>query len=267
MKVLPATLFLIAVGFVPRAGAATNEPDPAIEGPDGMIDLIPAPPEKFDGRVFLINDWDGGDVDNQNVAEELNRNSKIKRDVTLLSDLPDRNPRKVDIDDLVKEVQVLADASKEGKVALAMGAHSRHALAWLTKLPETAYNYDNIVLVTHSNWNELDGRKGYDANRIPGDPPLIDTHGESLRRGLYPNLARIGDLGVKILEIPRTDFGPGGWGGRVATAGGGVTEVKALDISDLGLVHYLKTGIVEATLYQRNQFVSNPMKKPEIWKR
>lgn len=232
-----------------------------------MIDLIPAPPEKFDGRVFLINDWDGGDVDNQNVAEELNRNSKIKRDVTLLSDLPDRNPRKVDIDDLVKEVQVLADASKEGKVALAMGAHSRHALAWLTKLPETAYNYDNIVLVTHSNWNELDGRKGYDANRIPGDPPLIDTHGESLRRGLYPNLARIGDLGVKILEIPRTDFGPGGWGGRVATAGGGVTEVKALDISDLGLVHYLKTGIVEATLYQRNQFVSNPMKKPEIWKR
>lgn len=182
-----------------------------------------------------------------------------------MSDLPGRNPRKVDIDDLEKDVQVFADASRSGKVALAMGAHSRHALAWLTRLPRRAYNYSNIVLVTHSNWNELDGRRGYDANRIPGDPPLIDTQGERLRRGLYPNLARISDMGVKIMEIPRTDFGSGGWGGRVATADGEMTEVKASDISDLGLVHYLKTGIVEATSLQRNQFVSNPMKKPEIW--
>ena len=252
---------------MPRAGVATNKSDTALEAPDGVIDLIPAPEEKFDGRIFLINDWDGGDVDNQNVARELNRNSRMKQDVTLLSDFPDRNPRKVDVDDLVKEVEVLADASKAGKIALAMGAHSRHALAWLTQLPESAYTYNNIVLVTHSNWNELDGRKGYDANRKPGDPPLIDTHGESLRRGLYPNLAKISDLGVKILEIPRTDFGPGGWGGRVATTDGGMTEVKALDISDLGLVYYLKTGIVEATRLQRNQFVSNAMKKPENWKR
>ena len=226
------------------------------------LDIVPL--YAVGSRIFLINDWDGGDADNQNVAAELNRNSRIKRDVTILSDLPDRNPRKVDIDDLVTDVQVFADASRAGKIALAMGAHSRHALAWLTSLPRSAYDYYNIVLVTHSNWNELDGRRGYDANRIPGDPPLIDTHGESLRRGLYPNLARISDLGVKILEIPRTDFGPGGWGGRVTAADGGTTEVKALDISDLGLAHYLKTGIVEATRLQRNQFVSNSMKKPEI---
>ncbi len=103
----------------------------------------------------------------------------------------------------------------------------------------------------------------YLSSSVSSAPSVVNL----LRRGLYLNLARISDLGVKILEIPRTDFGPGGWGGRVATADGEMTEVKALDISDLGLVHYLKTGIVEATRTQRNQFVSNPMKKPEIWKR
>ena len=209
---------LLAMAFLMASNSLihpANKSGAAIEAPNGMIDLIPAPEEKFDGRIFLINDWDGGDADNQNVAVELNRNSRIKQDVTILSDLPDRNQRKVDIDDLVKDVQVFADASRAGKVALAMGAHSGMRWRGLARLPRSAYNYNNIVLVTHSNWNELDGRKGYDSNRIPGDPPLIDTHGESLRRGLYPNLARISDLGVKILEIPRTDFGSGGWGNHL----------------------------------------------------
>lgn len=80
------------------------------------------------------------------------------------------------------------------------------------------------MLVSHSNWNELDGRAGYEANRKPGDPELADTHGAPLRRGLYVNLARI---------------------------------------SDLGLVHYLKTGIIQATREQRNEFVSDVARKPE----
>jgi hypothetical protein len=80
---------------------------------------------------------------------------------------------------------------------------------------------------------------------------------------LYPSLARISDLGVTILEIPRTDSGPGGWGGRVATSDGEPAAIKDFDISDLGLVHYLKTGVVEATRVQRNQFVSDTMRKPE----
>ena len=52
----------------------------SITNADEMIDLITGPAEKFEGRVFVVNDWDGGDADNQNVGEELNRNSKIKQD-------------------------------------------------------------------------------------------------------------------------------------------------------------------------------------------
>lgn len=248
--------FQCALLFLPSALAA-------IDNPNGEIDLLLAPEERFEGRIFLINDWDGGDVDNQNVGEELNRNPRIKEDLTILSDLPGRDPRKVDVKDLVKDANVLADASREGKIALAMGAHSRHVLAWLTELPENSYNYQNIVLVTHSNWNELDGRKGYDANRKAGDPPLVDTHGVDLRRGLYASLARISDLGVNLWEIPRTDHGPGGWGAKITRSDGETATVKAYDISDLGLVHYLKTGVVEATRRQRNAWVSDTMKKPE----
>ncbi|QXD24401.1 hypothetical protein F7C95_00380 [Opitutia bacterium ISCC 51] len=237
--------------------------DPSLELPNGTIDLIVAPEEKFEGRIFLINDWDGGDADNQLVGEELNRNPRIKQNVTILSDLPNRNPRKVEVEDLVKDAQVLADASKKGKVGLAMGAHSRHVLAWLTELPESAYNFSYIVLVTHSNWNELDGRRGYDANKKAGDPPLLDSHEVDLRRGLYLSLARISDLGVTILEIPRTDFGAGGWGANVTRRDGEIATVKPYDISDLGLVHYFKTGVVEATRKQRNAWVSSIMQKPE----
>ena len=232
-----------------------------IDNPNGMIELTPAPEKIFEGRIFLINDWDGGDKDNQNAGEELNRNSKIKEGVTLLSDFPNRDPQKLDVFNLVKDPQVLADASQKGKIALAMGAHSRHVLAWLSELPKKDYNYQNIVLVTHSNWNEVDGRRGYDANKQEGDPPLEDSHGVDLRRGLYKNLANISDLGVTIWEIQRTDHGPGGWGGSVLTSNGESAEIKALDISDLGLVHYLKTGQIEATSTERNAFVSDSMKK------
>ncbi|MEM7479265.1 MAG: hypothetical protein AAF483_30135, partial [Planctomycetota bacterium] len=190
------------------------------------------------------------------------QNSRIKQGITVLSDLPGKKPRKVNVDNLVKDVRVLADASKQGPIAIAMGAHSRHVLAWLTKLSPSEYDYANISIVSHSNWNELDGRKGYEENKKPEDPPLQDTHGSDLRRGLYPNLAKISDLGVMILEIPRTDSGPGGWGGSVSKPDGGTAGIKALDISDLGLVHYLKTGVVEATRQQRNQFVSESQRKP-----
>ena len=254
------SIFLIGTTLTHGANSQDNLP---IENPDGMIELIPAPAEKFSGKIFLINDWDGGDKDNQNVGEELNRNSRIKEDVVILSDYPGRKPRKVDVDDLVMDAGVLAKASKRGRVAIAMGAHSKHVLAWLTKLPKRDYNYQNIIVVTHSNWNELDGRAGYDANYKAGDPELIDTHGENLRRGLYANLARISDLGVAIWEIPRTDMGPGGWGGRIGISSKSDISIKALDISDLGIVHYLKTGITEATPSQRNEYVSDIMKKPE----
>lgn len=258
-----AILVLGLLGCMPLAVSTRAMAGETIDSPDGMIHLATAPAEKFEGRIFVLNDWDGGDQDNQNVAEELNRNSKIKEGVTILSDLPNHKPKKVDVADLVTDARVLADASKEGRVAIAMGAHSRHALAWLTKLPPEAYNYRNIVIVSHSNWNELDGRAGYEANKQPGDPPLEDTHGEDLRRGLYPNLARVGDLGVTILEIPRTDSGPGGWGGTVEQAGNKKIVIKTFDVSDLGLVHYLKTGLVQATREQRNEYVSDTLKKPE----
>ena len=234
-----------------------------IKDPNGFIELVSAPAKKFDGQIFLLNDWDGGDKDNQNAAEEMNRNSKIKEGVVLLSDYPNNKPKKLIIDDLVTDAHVVAKASKDGKIAIAMGAHSRHALKWLTTLPTENYNYSNIILVTHSNWNELDGKQGYEKNKIPGDPELVDTHGEKLRRGLYPNLARISDLGVEIIEIPRTDHGPGGWGGSIGNSGKKSASIKALDISDLGMVHYLKTGLVEATSSERNEFVSDIMKKTE----
>lgn len=127
-----------------------------VENPDGMIDLMPAPEKPFDGDIYFINDWDGGDADNQNAAEELNRNSRIKSDVVILS-----------------------------------------------------------------------------------------------------------DLGVTIYEIQRTDHGPGGWGGRVGLMNGQTAEIKSLDISDLGLIYYLKTGSTEATHIQRNAFVSDVMMKGE----
>ena len=243
------------------SGAKDGEANP-IPSPYGKIDLILAPEKPFEGVIFAHNDWDGGDKDNQNVGEELNRKAKIAQGVIIISDVPGRKPKKVQVDDLVTDPKVLAEASKKGKVAIAMGAHSRHALAWLTKLPASEYNYGNIVLVTHSNWNELDGRAGYDANKKEGDPELGDTHGEDLRRGLYPNLARISDLGVEIWEIERTDHGPGGWGGVVEEKGKKRIVLKTFDISDLGLVHYLKTGLVQATREQRNEYVSDIMKKP-----
>lgn len=236
----------------------------AISLPDGMIHLVEAPKKTFDGRIFFINDWDGGDKDNQNAAEELNRNTRIRQNVTILSHLPNRVPKKVVIDKLVTDANILADASRKEQIVIAMGAHSRHVLAWLQQLQPEAYNFDNIVIVTHSNWNELDGRKGFNANRSEGDPPLADTHGENLRRGLYPNLARISDLGVAIWEIPRTDSGPGGWGGAVSTRTGEAASIKALDISDLGLIHYLKTGVTQATRTHRNEYVSDQMRKPEF---
>ena len=257
-----AAILLLVLEAAPTSFAQQRSASASVESPDGMIDLISAPSEEFTGRIFLINDWDGGDADNQNAALELNRNPRIKQGVTILSDLPDRRPRKVIVNDLVKDAKVLAKASQQGRIGIAMGAHSRHMLAWLTELPGSAYNYQNITIVTHSNWNELDGRKGYEANKKPGDPPLEDTHGVALRRGLYLSLAKISDLGVTILEIPRTDSGPGGWGGSVAKSEGGTAGVKALDISDLGLVHYLKTGVVAATRQQRNQFVSASQQKP-----
>lgn len=267
MKNLPATkLFAVVVVLLGPAAvgsAAEKNGRAKLPSPDGMLHLVPAPAQKFAGRIFFLNDWDGGDKDNQNAGHELNRNSRIKEGVTILSDFPGNRPRKVDVADLVLDAQVLADASRQGKIAIAMGAHSRHALAWLTKLPASAYDYGNIVIVTHSNWNELDGRAGYDANKQPGDPELADTHGEPLRRGLYANLARIRDLGVTIFEIPRTDSGPGGWGGRIGPGDFDAAETKPYDISDLGLVHYLKTGVTQATREQRNQYVSDRSQKPE----
>ena len=249
--------FLLVVAmvglFVPIMAQVSN--------PDGKIDLVVAPSRVFNGKIFLINDWDGGDADNQNVGEELNRNPKIKDDIVIISDLPGRTPNKVTVQNLVTNAQVLADASKAGKVGIAMGAHSRHVLAWLTKLSGNSYNYNNIFVVTHSNWNEADGGATYNQNKEPGDPDLVDTHGEDLRRGLYPNLAKISDLGVTIWEIPRTDHGAGGWGGAVDKSNG-TAGIKTLDLSDLGQVHYLKTGILNATRTQRNAYCSAELSKP-----
>jgi len=234
-----------------------------VPDPNGWIDLVLAPETAFAGKIFFLNDWDGGDLDNQIVGQELNRNSRIKTDITILSDLPGRDPRKVSVNGLVKDARVLAEASKQGPIAIAMGAHARHLLAWLTELPASEYNFSNISVVTHSNWNEVDGRKGYDTHQQAGDPPLLDSHGADLRRGLYPSLAKISDLGVTIWEIARTDFGPGGWGGNVSLANGDPAMLKSYDISDLGLVHYLKTGKIEATWQMRNAWVSPALQKPQ----
>lgn len=261
MKVTLALALSCLIGITYAQKKENQEPKPALKNPDGMIDLIVAPEEKFDGQIFFINDWDGGDKDNQNVGNELNRNPKIKEGIIILADLPGRTPQKVKVEGLVLDAKVLADASKKGKIAIAMGAHSRHVLAWLTKLPNSSYNYQNITIVTHSNWNELDGKAGYDKNKKPGDPELIDTHGEDVRRGLYENLARVSDLGVTIYEIQRTDHGLGGWGGAIGKVKD-EAKTKMFDISDLGMVHYLKTGIVSATSEQRNEFVSDEQKKP-----
>lgn len=262
-KPLMTTFLLATSSLMCVATGASKIQEPPLDSPDGVIELVVAPAEKFEGQIFLLNDWDGGDSDNQNVGLEVNRKSRIIEGVTVLSDLPGRKPKKVLVDGLVKDPQVLADASKQGKVAIALGAHSRHALAWLTKLPKESYDYGNIIIVSHSNWNELDGRQGYEANKQDGDPPLADTHGEPLRRGLYKSLAKINDLGVTIWEIPRTDSGPGGWGSTIEKGKDNKDLVKKYDISDVGLVHYLKTGVIQATRQQRNEFVSDEMKKPE----
>ena len=249
----------------------------SVSNPQGTINLIKAPKTPFSGRIFFMNDWDGGDEDNQNTAEELARGSKISENITVLSYMPDVVPRKVEVRNLVRDARVLADASQRGPIAIAMGGHSNHMLAWLTKLPRSEYRYSNIFIVSHSNWNEMDGAAGYNANanpcsnRVapgPCDGPIADTYGEALRRGLYPNLARIADLGVTIWEIPRTDnpngrWGDGAWGGRVDKPEGGFEAIKAYDLSDLGLVHYLKTGIRTAYRYQRNSFVSVGQRKPK----
>ncbi|WP_162555962.1 T9SS type A sorting domain-containing protein [Reichenbachiella versicolor] len=231
----------------------------SVSNPNGMITLVQAPSKPFTGRIFMQNDWNGGDKDNQVTANELNRNPKIKNNVTFISDTPGFTPNKVSINGLVKNAKVLADASKAGKIAIAMGGYSRQVLAWLTKLPASSYNYNNIVIVSHSNYNEVDGFNYFNANRKPGDPAVLkDTNGTPLRRGLYANLAKISDLGIPIWEIPRTDHGQGGWGGGNLNNpnNGKSTGVKGLDISDLGMVHYLKTGVRNASVAQRNAFVS-----------
>jgi hypothetical protein len=96
-----AVILLLVFVDALTSSSAQSESDLPISLPNGIIELIAAPSERFDGRIFFINDWDGGDADNQNAAEELNRNSKITQDVTILGDVPGRKPRKVDVDDLV----------------------------------------------------------------------------------------------------------------------------------------------------------------------
>lgn len=99
---------------------STNLFAQTVSNPDGLIDLITAPAEKFTGKIFFTNDWDGGDKDNQNVSEEMNRNPKIKTDVVMLSDWPDKAPKKVAVNGIITDAKVLADASKVGKVGIAM---------------------------------------------------------------------------------------------------------------------------------------------------
>lgn len=256
---LLASLTALAICTAPGIAAAQEA---TLKDPDGMIPMVRGPQDDFEGRIFFINDWDGGDKDNQNAGEEVNANSPIVQGLTILSDWPGKLPRKVKVEGLVTDAQVLADASREGPLAIAMGAHSRHVIAWLTALPAASYNYSNIVLVTHSNWNEMDGRDGYKANSKPGDPPIEDSDGVALRRGLYRNLARIADLGVTIWEIPRVDHGAGGWGGSFSGLNDESSGVKSLDISDLGVVYYLRTGRTEATHLERNAWASPMMQKP-----
>ncbi|MGC6424714.1 MAG: hypothetical protein ACON4O_06985 [Lentimonas sp.] len=215
-----------------------------------MIDLQEAPEKVFTGPIFFQNDWNWGDRDNINVGEELNRNSRIKDGLIILTQIPGRNPGKVSVDGVVDEAKPLAEASQRGKVAFAMGGASQHAWAWLTALPQSEYNYSNIILVTHSNYNESDGAI------------WSDTHGEDLPRSDYPVLAKISDLGVTIWELPRTDHGAGGWGGRVVKFDGKIAAIKYYDISDLGLVGYLRTGILNPDRLQRNEFVSEEQQKP-----
>lgn len=240
-----AVIVFAALGAMPFASMAQ------VSNPNGMIDLKVAPKKVFTGRIFFQNDWNFGDEDNINVGLELNRNSKIKQGVTVLTMVPRSNPSRVTVNGVVKWPAVLADASQSGKVAFVLGGVSKQALEWLTILPKSRYNYHNIVLVSHSNYNESDGAV------------TKDTHGEDLRRGTYPNLAKISDLGVTIWEIPRTDHGNAGWGGGSISGPNGKNNVavKSLDISDLGSVHYLKTGILNATRWQRNAYVSNQLKK------
>lgn len=57
----------------------TNQPDASVESPDGMIHLILASEEQFDGRSVVIKDGDGGGKERYNTAEELNRNSRKKQ--------------------------------------------------------------------------------------------------------------------------------------------------------------------------------------------
>lgn len=222
-----------------------------VSDPNGIIDMTVAPAKVFTGRIFFQNDWNWGDRDNINVGEELNRNSRIEDGLTLLTQIPNKNPGKVSVNGVIDNAEILADASKKGKVAFAMGGAATHALAWLTELPESRYNYRNITLVTHSNYNESDGKI------------VVDTHGKNLRRGDYPNLTKISDLGVAIWEIPRTDHKNGGWGGRVMKANGTFAAIKAYDISDLGLVAYLRTGELNPDRTARNAFVSDVQQKPE----
>ena len=85
-----ATGFLLA-GWM-CAGSAADHPVVPVPSPSGLLHLVPAPPVKFDGPIFLLNGWDGGDKDNQSVGEELNRNSRIKESIVILSDVPGRDP-------------------------------------------------------------------------------------------------------------------------------------------------------------------------------
>ena len=61
--VLGLTLSL-GPSVMPNANAVPASSTGSLHEPDGMIDLVLAPEEQFEGRIFLINDWDGGDADN-----------------------------------------------------------------------------------------------------------------------------------------------------------------------------------------------------------
>ena len=237
--------------------------------PDEYFTLSKAPREAFNGKIFLLNDWDSTDKSSQNSIDELNRGAKIGEGLVNLSQKPGFPPRKI-VRNIVVNPTVLADASMQGPVAIVLGSKASDLLVWLTAVDSSFYNYENIYVVSHDNVNEADGISSYERNARPCltaddtacDGPLVDSYQQPLRRGLYPSLARIADLGVTIWEIPRADLGNGGWGGGVQNARGESVNFKPLDLSDFAGVHYLKTGIRSAYRFQRNQLVFN--RKPKI---
>ncbi len=161
--------------------------------------------------TFFQNDWDGNDSDGANCSKAYDVYD-LYRFATSLKDVknPDAPMKSLD---LANGAQKIADATKQGKVALIMGGGAGQMEMLVNAVAKLGGTLANITVFDHGAANR--------ANLPGGTGQYGDTS----------SWARLQKL-VKTISIPNQN----------SYAYGPINGVKSTDVSDFGLLHYVCYG-------------------------